>query len=248
MDRLTWLGHSTVLIEAGGARLLTDPLLRHRVVHLRRHAAVPTLPERLDAVLVSHLHHDHLHAPSLRALGAEAPLIVPQGAGSSRTVRSLRREVRELAPGDSIAVAGVRVHAVPAVHDGRRHPFGAEGPAVGFVVQGARRVYFAGDTELFDGMRTIADGGLDAALLPVWGWGPRLGPGHMDPDEAARAAQLLQPALAIPIHWGTYLPLGAGRRLGHLLDDPGRAFAEHVARRAPEVRVSVLAPGQRLEL
>ena len=248
MDRVTWLGHSTVLIETAGAVLLTDPLLRRRVGHLRRHVGVPALPEHVDAVLVSHLHHDHLDVPSLGVLGADVPVVVPRGAASSRTVRSLRREVRELAPGDSIAVAGVRVHAVPAVHDGRRHPLAGEGPAVGFVVHGARRVYFAGDTELFDGMRTIADGGLDAALLPVWGWGPRLGPGHMDPDQAARAAQMLQPALAVPIHWGTYLPLGARRRLGHLLEDPGHAFAEHVAQRAPDVRVSVLAPGERLEL
>jgi L-ascorbate metabolism protein UlaG (beta-lactamase superfamily) len=248
MDRLTWLGHSTVVIETAGARLLTDPLLHRRIAHLRRHAPVPAVPEHLDAVLLSHLHHDHLDAASLRALAADVPLVVPRGAGSSRTVRSLRRKVHELAPGEVLDVAGARVRAVAAVHDGRRLPFTREAPALGFVVEGGRRVYFAGDTEVFDGMRAIGDGGLDVALLPVWGWGPRVGPGHMDPDQAAGAAELLQPSLAIPIHWGTYLPLGSGRRLGHLLEDPGHRFAERVAHRAPGVRVRVLAPGQRLEL
>jgi len=245
--RLTWLGHSTVLVEAGGARLVTDPLLRRRVVHLRRHAEAPTVAGRLDAVLISHLHHGHLDAPSLRALDPGAPVVVPQGAGTTGAIRSLRRDVHEMAAGDTIAFGDVRVRAVPAVHDGRRHPLAAETPSLGFVFEADRRAYFAGDTELFDGMRELADG-LDVALLPVWGWGPRLGPGHMDPDEAAQAAALLRPALAVPIHWGTYLPLGRHRRLQRLLEEPGPAFAERVAQRAPEVRVAVLAPGERLDV
>ena len=245
--RLTWLGHSTVLIEAGGVRLLTDPLLRRRVLHLRRHVEAPAIGGRLDAVLISHLHHDHLHAPSLRAVDTSAPVVVPRGAGATGAIRGLGRDVHELAAGEAMTFGDVRVRAVPAVHDGRRHPLGAEAPALGFVLEAGRRVYFAGDTDLFDGMREIADG-LDVALLPVWGWGPRLGPGHMDPDEAARATALLRPRLAVPIHWGTYLPLGSHRRLRRLLEGPGPAFAERVARHAPDVRVAVLAIGETLEV
>jgi L-ascorbate metabolism protein UlaG (beta-lactamase superfamily) len=70
----------------------------------------------------------------------------------------------------------------------------------------------------------------------------------MDPDEAAQAAALLRPRLAVPIHWGTYLPFGRHRQLQRLLEEPGPAFAERVAQRAPEVRVVVLAPGERLEV
>jgi L-ascorbate metabolism protein UlaG (beta-lactamase superfamily) len=70
----------------------------------------------------------------------------------------------------------------------------------------------------------------------------------MDPDQAARAAALLRPEIAVPIHWGTLLPLGAHRRHGHLLRTPGESFARCVARRAPEVRAAVLAPGESLEL
>jgi L-ascorbate metabolism protein UlaG (beta-lactamase superfamily) len=88
-------------------------------------------------------------------------------------------------------------------------------------------------------------GPLDVALLPVWGWGPSLGAGHLDPEGAARAAALLAPRVAVPIHWGTFA------RIDLLREDPlppTRAFAEAVARLAPGVDVRVLAPGERLEL
>src|SRR4029450_11363979 len=79
--RITWVGHSTVLVELDGVRLLTDPVLRPRVLHLRRTGPVDweTLPD-LDAVLVSHAHQDHLDLPSLRLLGRSLPLVVPRGA------------------------------------------------------------------------------------------------------------------------------------------------------------------------
>ena len=79
------------------------------------------------------------------------------------------------------------------------------------MVEGAgRSVYFAGDTDVFAGMAELAP--VDVALLPIWGWGPTMGPGHMDPDRAAEAAALLEARLAIPIHWGTYYPVHLGLR------------------------------------
>ena len=86
---------------------------------------------------------------------------------------------------------------------------------------------------------------LDLALLPVWGWGPRLGPGHLDPERAARAAQLLRPRIAVPIHWGTFYP--RGRREGNRLTAPPREFAARVAELAPQVTVRVLQPGAALD-
>jgi L-ascorbate metabolism protein UlaG (beta-lactamase superfamily) len=85
---------------------------------------------------------------------------------------------------------------------------------------------------------------VDVALLPVAGWGPKLGPGHLDPERAARAAALLRPRIAVPIHWGT---LRVGRR-GAWFTDPPRTFAAQVADRSPEVEVRVLEPLQSLEL
>lgn len=246
-DRLTWLGHATVLVELGGVRLLTDPVLRGRVAHLRRHAPPVPAPRDVDAVLLSHAHRDHLDLPTLRALEPRPPLIVaPRGVG--RTLRRLTgAEVRELEPGEATAVGPVRVEATPAVHRVRRSPLGPASGAVGFVAEhDGRRVYFAGDTEVFPQMKALRP--LDAALLPIWGWGPSLGPGHMDPDEAAEAVALLAPDLAVPIHWGTLLPVGAERRHGHLLRDPVDTFVRAATRRRPEARIAVLEPGEAVEL
>jgi L-ascorbate metabolism protein UlaG (beta-lactamase superfamily) len=244
-ERVTWLGHATVLLELGGARLLTDPVLRPRVAHLRRHAAAAEDPGPLDAILISHLHRDHLDLRTLRRIDRRVPVVLP--AGGARPLRRLRRQVREVRPGDSLRLGGAHVRVVRAVHDGRRHPFGTRVEPLGFVVEGERRVYFAGDTELFEGMAELA-GGVDVALLPIWGWGRGLGPGHMDPEQAARALTLLRPEIAVPIHWGTFLPLGAVRRHGHLLTQPAREFAELAARIAPDVRVEILPPGASLPL
>jgi L-ascorbate metabolism protein UlaG (beta-lactamase superfamily) len=236
-ERLTWLGHSTVLLELGGARLLTDPVLRPRVAHLRRTVALPGAVGRLDGILLSHGHHDHLDLPTLRRLDRSAPVLAPPD--SAWALRFARHPVRRVVPGDELELGGVRVRVVPAAHDGRRVPVGGATSAVGFVAAG---VYFAGDTEPFPEMAAMA-GTLDAALLPVAGWGPKVGPGHMDPREAAEAAAMLRPATAVPIHWGTY------RRIGHTAQGhPAREFAEHAARLAPDVRITVLEPGEALEL
>jgi L-ascorbate metabolism protein UlaG (beta-lactamase superfamily) len=233
-----------VLLELGGVRLITDPVLRSRILHLRRHAAPPEPPGRLDAVLLSHLHHDHLDLPSLRRLDGEAIVVVPRGA--ARALRRVSHEVVELAAGDELPIGRIRVRAVPAIHDGRRTPVGRAADTIGFVVDSGPRVYFAGDTDRYDAMADLAP--LDAALLPIWGWGPSLGPGHMDPDEAAAATALLRPAVAVPIHWGTFLPVGLRRRHGRVLTDPPRRFEERCAALAPQTRVQVLRPGQALTL
>jgi L-ascorbate metabolism protein UlaG (beta-lactamase superfamily) len=243
-DRLTWLGHATVLLELGGVRLLTDPVLRDRVAHLRRHAAAAAISGPVDAVLISHAHRDHLDLPTLRAL-APAPRRIVVPAGVARTLRRLTGvEAVELAAGESVELErGGRVLAVPAVHESRRRPMGPVSDAVGYVVEaGGRRVYFAGDTAVHDGMREL--GPIDVALLPIWGWGTSLGPGHMDPDQAVEALTLLRPKLTVPIHWGTLLPIGLRRRHRAVLRDPVEAFVRGAAERCPDLRVAVLAPGE----
>ncbi len=245
-DRLTWLGHATVLLELASVRLLTDPVLRGRVAHLRRHAPPVGTPTAVDAVLLSHAHRDHLDLPTLRALRPRPPIIVVP-PGVKRTLRRLTGvEVFEVSPGDALEVNGVRVRAVEAHHDTRRTPLGAASDAVGYVVEAQHAVYFAGDTEVFDAMATL--GALDVALLPIWGWGPSLGPGHMDPAEAVEALTRLRPRTVVPIHWGTLLPIGQGRRHGHVLRDPVEAFQRGAAERCPDVTVAVLAPGEDLAL
>lgn len=234
-----WLGHSTVVVDLDGRRFVTDPVLRRRVAHLRRDEAIGP-PGDIDAILVSHLHYDHLDLPTLARLGLETPIVVPRGG--RRTLKGFAH-VLEVEPGDRIEVAGTSILAVDAVHDGRRRPVGPRVRAVGYVLEGSRRIYFAGDTDLFDGMAEL--GRLDLALIPVWGWGPRVGAGHLDPDRAAQALALLRPRLAIPIHWGTYRVFGAKHAAN---PTPGEAFADATVRLAPDVDVRVLPVGGALDL
>jgi L-ascorbate metabolism protein UlaG (beta-lactamase superfamily) len=120
---------------------------------------------------------------------------------------------------------------------------GPTGPALGYVVEGERRVYFAGDTDMYAEMADIE--APDVALLPIWGWGPRLGPGHMNPRRAAEAAALLRARMAVPIHWGTLHPMGL-RRL--MPNEPAVQFAAAAAELAPTTDVRVLQPGASLDL
>ena len=228
--------------------MLTDPVLRSRVAHLRRRGRVdPAQYTDIDAVLVSHLHFDHLHLPSLERLGHGMQLVVPRGGGDLLRKRGFQR-VAEVEAGEEIQIGTLKVCPTYAEHNGTRLPFlGVNAPTLGYAIAGSRKIYFAGDTDLFDGMAGIVRG-LDVALVPIWGWGPSAGRGHLDPRRAAEALRLLRPLLAVPIHWGTYAPLGFGRLLTALLADPVSAFRRHAAELAPEIEVHVLGPGGTLRL
>ncbi|WP_230686894.1 MBL fold metallo-hydrolase [Catellatospora vulcania] len=244
---LVFLGHSTVLLDLGGVRVLTDPVLRGRLTFLRRVAAPVAAADHadIDVVVLSHLHHDHCDLRSLALLGRDVPLVAPDGAADFLRRRGFRRVVT-LKAGQSHTVGAVTVTATPAVHDGRREPFGPRAAAVGYLIGTAQAVaYFAGDTDLFAGMRELCPD-LDLALIPVWGWGPNLGPGHLNPQRAAEAVALLRPRRAVPIHWGTLFPYGLGVFYPGRLREPARAFADAVAARELPTEVRVLAPGSRL--
>lgn len=247
--RITYIGHATILIEADGVRILTDPVLRTRLAHLRRRAS-PLLvqwQEKVDAVLISHLHYDHLDLPSLRKLGHSTRVIVPVGAAALLRRHGFSR-VEELRAGERTSVRGVPVTAMRAVHNGARGPLGPTAECLGYIIgAGAQRTYFAGDTDLYPEMAQMA-GSVDVALMPVWGWGPTLGAGHMDPYRAAQASQLIAPQVAIPIHWGTLYPLAIRRLTKAFLIDPPRLFREFMLRLAPQVDVRILEPGEHTEV
>jgi len=235
-----------VLIELDGVRLLTDPVLRRRVGPLRRVAAPAPghASAAVDGVLVSHMHADHADLPTLRRLRG-AQTLVPAGAAAWLASRRLPG-VRELRAGEWTRIEDVAVGAVPARHGTGRRPGRGGAEPLGFLIAGSASCYFAGDTDIFAGMARLK-GAIDVALLPVAGWGPTLGPGHLDPERAARAAALIAPRVAVPIHWGT-LALPGGRPLAPRPPDPARLFAELAAVHAPGVAVRVPAIGEPIEI
>src|SRR4029077_7494903 len=107
---IEYVGHGTVLVDLAGVKLLTDPLLRNRVTHLRRAAKVDAATLRgVDAVLISHLHYDHLDMPSLQRLGREMPVVVPRGAGALITRKAGSSNVTEMRPGEEIQIGALTV-------------------------------------------------------------------------------------------------------------------------------------------
>jgi L-ascorbate metabolism protein UlaG (beta-lactamase superfamily) len=242
LSGLTWLGHSTVVIDLEGTRVVTDPVLRARIWHLRRdgRVAADALGD-LDAILVSHSHFDHLDLRSLDRLDRKLLVVAPRGVGRLVQRRGFERVV-ELDVGEELPLGAIRVRATPADHESNRGPFSRNTPSLGYLVEGTTSIYFAGDTGLFPEMSTI--GPVDVALLPVAGWGPRLGAGHLDPSGAAEALRLLRPKAALPIHWGTFRRVFADRPD----DRPAREFVRIAHEVAPEVDVRVLSIGETLTL
>ena len=245
---LRYLGHSTFLVELDGLRILTDPVLRSIIGPLVRSGPPPD-PEAyrdVDLVLISHLHLDHLDLPSIRLLERETPLVVPRGS-APLLLRNRLRDFIELVPGETLRFGGLTIRAIRADHPGQRPPLGPTAPAMGYELVGAdRRIYFAGDTALYPEMAAL--GGPDVALLPVAGWGPTRGPGHLDPADAARATALVRPRIVVPMHWGTFWPRGLGRVAPERRRGAAAIFAAHVAEVAPEADVRIALPGERVGL
>lgn len=245
---LTWVGHATVLMDFPECRVLTDPTLKRRVAHLRRRTPVPhqSIAE-VDLVLISHVHMDHLHLPSLERVDGSVPLVVPRGAAGLLTGRGFD-QVHEVVPGDRLEVAGVEIEAVPAEHFCGRGPHSrVRAEPIGYLIgNGKYRIYFAGDTDLHAGMADLP--AIDAAFLPIWGWGPTIGEGHMDPERAAEATRLIKPEIVIPMHWGTYAPENARPGPPTWMDDAIRRFSKLLTDTPEERRLEVLEPGQAISL
>jgi L-ascorbate metabolism protein UlaG (beta-lactamase superfamily) len=245
---VTWLGHSTVVLDLDGVRLVTDPLLRRHAGILRRRGPAPRREAwaGADGVLLSHLHHDHADLASLRLL-AGVPVftaeenatwarrhgLVGQPIGPDRWTRIGRGEVE--------------VKLAPAVHRGRPMPH-RPNAAHGHLVRGPSGiVWVAGDTELFPDMAELprlASGPIALAILPVGGWGPRLSSGHLGPEQAAVACRLTAARSAIPVHWKTlHLPAGQFWPRGWM-DAAGAEFAAALSRESPGCRGIVLDLGE----
>lgn len=218
--RATWLGHSTVLLELGGARLLTDPVWAERASPLafagpRRFQPVPVsvdaLPD-LDAVLLSHDHYDHLDAAAVRALAArQVPFITSLGVGKHLERFGVPHErITELEWWESVSLRGgdVRVWAVPSQHFSGRGLGDRNATAwSSFVVESAdARIFFSGDTGLTPEYADVRAklGRIDLALLEVGAFHEAWGDIHLGPANALEALRLLGDPLLLPVHWGTF--------------------------------------------
>lgn len=245
---VAFAGHSTVLAELDGTRVLMDPLFRSSLLHLQRHAPPVDLERWGDpeVLLISHAHLDHLDKRSLVLVNKSATAVVPDDS-----VKLMQKigfaDVIGVKDGDEVEAGGLRIRAVHADHGGKRMPWNPPAETIGFVVDGTQSFYYAGDTDLYEAMAELAPE-LDLALLPVWGWGPKLGVGHLDPERAAKAVELIRPRIAVPVHWGGYLPAGMAKRRPDLLVDPPRRFKSFVEDSGSSTRVELIEPGNELTI
>jgi L-ascorbate metabolism protein UlaG (beta-lactamase superfamily) len=239
-----FLGHSTVLLEVPGLRILTDPFLRERLGPLRRHGPLPQAAEigPIEIVAISHAHPDHFDRASLKALAGDPLVIVPRGMGGA--VRRAGLRAREVVVGEQVSIAAHwTITALPARH--WRWPALPTAGTIGYLIEGPGRVgiYFAGDTSRFAGHKDLA-GRVDVALLPIGTWGPHMTPGHLSPRSAAMVARDVGARYAVPIHWGTLYPAGAHRITGDRLTRPAARFVAWTRLIVPELEVESLQPGE----
>jgi L-ascorbate metabolism protein UlaG (beta-lactamase superfamily) len=245
--RITWLGHSTTLIEIDGVTILSDPIWSDRaspsrwVGPRRFHPPVIALDDlpHIDAVIVSHEHYDHLDMATIRALAPRGIAFhVPLGIGSHLEGWGVPRaqitehDWWERAP----VAAGVELVSTPARHfNGRGIPWRIAALWTSWSIVGPKhRVFFSGDSGLTEAFREIArkNGPFDVALLEIGQYHPSWGDIHLGPLGALEAREMLGAAWLFPIHWGTF-------ELGfHAWSEPAETLTVEAARRG----VALLTP------
>jgi len=244
--RVTWLGHSTVLLEIDGFRVLTDPVFGERASPLsfagpkRFHpmpASLDDLPE-LDVVLLSHDHYDHLCRSTMAALAKKSvPIVTSLGVGAHLEAMGVSHErITELDWNESFEVKGLKLTATPCQH------FSGRGVAdrnstlwSSWVIQSAnRKVFFSGDTGLSDQFKEIGreHGPFELVMLEVGAFHQSWGSIHLGPENALKVFQMLGGGTLLPVHWGTFnLAL-------HAWDEP----AETLVKLADEQKLRVITP------
>ncbi|MBS1186463.1 MAG: metal-dependent hydrolase [Burkholderiaceae bacterium] len=250
-DTLTWIGHASFLLQLGGRNALLDPVLSASLGWYKRNLPPgldwPALP-KIDVVLITHNHRDHMDAPTLQRLGPEPVYVVPQGLGPWFKRAGMRRIV-EMAWWQQLDIEGLNITFVPAEHWSRRGLTDLNSSWWGgYVIErGGLRAYHCGDSGWFDGFRMIGErcGSIDAAMLPIGAYAPRwfMRPQHIDPNEAVKAYQAVKAKNFIAMHWGTF------KLSDEPLDEPPTVLrAAWEREHLPEQRLHVPAVGQTLRL
>ncbi|MFS1300451.1 MBL fold metallo-hydrolase [Streptosporangium longisporum] len=215
---VTWVGHATYVVQIGGLTVLTDPVWARKIPGVRPRLTPPgvawaDLP-RIDAVVISHNHYDHLDAPTVRRLPRDTPVLVPAGLRSWFTRRGFR-DVTELDWWESARIGGVRFDFVPSHHWSRRSVWDTCRTLWGgwVIACDDRTIYFAGDTaygERFAQIGARYPDGIDLALMPVGAFEPRwfMKAAHVDPEQAVRACADVGARRMATMHWGTFVLSG----------------------------------------
>jgi L-ascorbate metabolism protein UlaG (beta-lactamase superfamily) len=216
--RVSWLGHSTLLLESDGVRILTDPVFGDRASPVnfmgpRRYAAAPVtiaqLPE-FDVVLLSHDHYDHLCKGSIQELAKrEVQVVTALGVGSHLEACGVAAQrIHELDWNESVELPGVRFTATPAQHFSGRG-LGDRNATLwaSWVIQSERhKLFFSGDTGLFPELADIGQrhGPFDLTMLEIGAYHRAWGDIHLGPANALAAHQMLGGGTLLPVHWGTF--------------------------------------------
>jgi L-ascorbate metabolism protein UlaG (beta-lactamase superfamily) len=249
--RVTWMGHSTLLIEIDGHRILTDPVWSDRASFTSwmgpKRFYPPTISLEalppLDAILISHDHYDHLDTPTVRRLAdllRQTPAQFICSIGVGRFLGSCgieRSRISELNWGGSASIQGaVQISATPARHFSGRGLWGRNRTLwSSFVIRGNRHnIFFGADSGMFPGFKTIGDtfGPFDLTMLEIGAYGADWPDIHMGPANAVQAHIALQGKLLLPIHWGLF----------NLAFHPWREPVEWAMREAERHGVSLLLP------
>lgn len=255
---ISFIGHATLLLDVGGTRVLTDPNFESRLGLVLPRVTAPgialkALP-KLDALLLTHAHADHLSFKSLDRLPRDIPLYAPPAIARWLASKGYRH-AEPLAPGDSTRVGGLRIHAEAATHQGHRYGFDRwRGDANMYLMEtDAESAFFAGDTALTETTHALVERvlwavgrELDVALLPI-GWAPgwkaeSFRKGHLTGDDALALFTTLRARAMMPYHWGTFRHVTA---TAHDAIDRLRRSLEAYAGRD---RVHVIEPGESLHV
>lgn len=250
--RVTWMGHSTSLIEIDGVRLLLDPVWSDRPTPipyagpLRWYPPVIALADlpRIDAVLISHDHYDHLDRPTVLALAATGTqFVVPLGIGAHLEYWGVSAErIHEVDWHESVRVGTTTVFSTPARHASGRMLIDNDATLwTGFAIVGPQhRVYYSGDTGLFPAMRDIGTryGPFDCTLIEVGQYHRAWPDWHIGPEQAVEAHRLVQGRVLLPVHWGLF------RLAYHGWTEP---IERVLAAAGPGVVVATPRPGESFE-
>lgn len=245
--RATWIGHASFLVQFGSHAVIFDPNWANFHGPVKRQIepglVLGNLP-KLDLVLVSHAHFDHLHKKSLKAIHANEGIVVPQGSGS--LVKRLGfTGVLEMKVWEEREIAGMRVVHTPSHHWGARYGADVKRGYGGFLVgSGSRKVFHCGDSAYFPGFKEIGEKeDICLALLPIGAYDAPSGRDvHMNPEEALQAFEDLGAQLMVPMHYGTF-PLGNEPQ-----NEPIERLLEEAKRRGLEDRVIVPEAGKAIEV